>query len=65
MTRWLALLPAAFCLLALSACESAFDDCQKAHPADQAAAAACFQAVLQRQNAQLNRYHAEEFRGRN
>jgi hypothetical protein len=51
-------------LLALAGCQSALDDCQKAHPSDPAAAQACFHAVLQQQNARLDRLHAAEYRGR-
>jgi uncharacterized protein YecT (DUF1311 family) len=51
-------------LLALAGCQSALDACRQAHPTDLAAADTCFQAVLQQQNEQLNRMHAEQFRGR-
>jgi len=59
-----ALLLAVGSLLALAGCESVLEACQKAHPGDPAAAQACFQAVLQQQSEQLDRLHAEEFRGR-
>jgi hypothetical protein len=51
-------------LLALAACESAQERCRKAHPGDLAASEACFRAVLQQENQELNRLHAEELRGR-
>jgi uncharacterized lipoprotein YajG len=50
--------------LALAGCQSPREACQKAHPTDPAAADACFQAVLQQQNEQLDRLHASEYRGR-
>jgi hypothetical protein len=62
--RGLAIVAAVAVLLALTGCQSPLDACRKAHPADPAAARACFQTVLQQQNARLDRLHASEYRGR-
>jgi len=62
--RGAALLLSAGSLLTLAGCQSPLESCQKEHPGDPTAAQACFQAVLQQQNLQLDRLRAMEFRGR-
>jgi starvation-inducible outer membrane lipoprotein len=49
-------------LLLLAACTSPEEQCRKQHPTDQAAFQACWNAVLQQQNAYLNRLRAEDAR---
>ena len=46
----------------LIACESLEEACRKAHPGDPTASNVCFRAVLQQQNAQLNREAGQESR---
>lgn len=50
--------------LALAGCTSELDECRRAYPEGSAAYNACWRTVLQRQNEELNRIHALEFRAR-
>ena len=50
--------------LALAACTSELEECRRAYPEGSAAYNACWRAVLQRQNEELDRIHALELRAR-
>jgi hypothetical protein len=50
--------------LALAGCGLELDACRRAYPAGSAAYKACGRAVFQRQNEQLDRLRAQEFRAR-
>jgi hypothetical protein len=51
-------------LLALAACQTIDEKCQRQYPAAAAGAAACVRAALQHENAQMNQRDREEFRAR-
>jgi hypothetical protein len=51
-------------LLTLAGCGSGTEDCRKDYPSGSAAYQACWSAVIQRQNEQLNQTEALEYRAR-
>lgn len=50
--------------LLVAGCTTPEEQCRKQHPSDQAAFEACWNAVLQQQNAYLNHLLAESYRSR-
>jgi hypothetical protein len=62
--RGMAMLLTLGSLLTLAGCGSGPEECRKAYPSGSAAYESCRRAVLQRENAQLNRMEGLEFRAR-